>query len=83
MVRVNIDSSLKTSENRLGFNRSYYKIDNFSLMQSLNISNIKDHDLQAIVTKIPEMKHYAIFTINDTLTKQWSIPTIHWSSKIV
>ena len=40
--QLNIDSSIKALENRLGFNRSYSKIDNFSMMQSLNISNLND-----------------------------------------
>ena len=80
--QLNVDSSIKASENRLRFNRLYSKIGNFSLMQSLNISNLQDHDLQAIATKISEMKHYFIFSINSTLTKLWSIPLNHWSSQV-
>ena len=42
--QLNVDSHIKASENNLAFKRSYSKIDNFSLMQSLNISHLQDHD---------------------------------------
>ena len=43
-------------ENKLGLNRSYSKINNFSLMQSLNISSVTDDRSQALAKEIPEMK---------------------------
>ena len=66
--QLSIDSIIKGSENKLGFNRSYSKIDNFSLMQSLNISSINDIMLQALAPKIPKMEHLSVFSINNTLT---------------
>ena len=40
--KLNIESSTEATEYKLGFNRSYSKTDNFSLMQSLNISSLMD-----------------------------------------
>ena len=40
--RLNVDSIMKTTENILGFKRPYSKINNFSLMQPLNISSLTD-----------------------------------------
>ena len=39
----------------LDFNRSYFKINNFSLMQSLNISSLTDDRLHALANEIPEI----------------------------
>ena len=39
---LNIQSSIEATEYKLGFNRSYSKIDSFSFMQSLNISGLMD-----------------------------------------
>ena len=44
-------------EYKLGFNRSNSKINNFILMQSLNISSLTDNKLHVLANKIPEMKH--------------------------
>ena len=41
---------MEALENKLGFNRSYSKINNFILMQSLNISSLTDNGLQALAT---------------------------------
>ena len=43
---------------KLDFNRSYSKIDNFSLMHSLNLSSPMDGKLQDLAQKILEMKQY-------------------------
>ena len=50
-------------------------------MQSLNISSLHDHDLQAIA--IPQMKHLSLFSINNTLAKLCSILITHWATHIV
>ena len=55
--KLNVEPSIETSEYKLGFNRSYSKINNFILMLSLNISSLRDNKLQVLVEKIPEMKH--------------------------
>ena len=80
---LNVDSDIKTSENKFGFNSSYSKIENFNLMQALNISNFYNTYLQAIANKIPEMKDSSILSINSTLTKPRSFPTKHWSAHIL
>ena len=43
-------------------------------MQALNISSLTDYKLEALASKIQEMKHASIFSINSTLTKpnSWS-----------
>ena len=43
---LNIETSIETTSYKLGFNRSYSKINNFSLMKSLNISSLMDDKLQ-------------------------------------
>ena len=58
--RLNIDSITEALEYKLGFNRSYSKINNFSLMQSLNISSLTDDSSQNLANKIPEMKHTSV-----------------------
>ena len=40
---------------KLSFNRS--KINNFSLIQSLNLSSLMDDKLQDLAHRIPEIKH--------------------------
>ena len=67
--QLNLDSIMEAPENKLGFNRSYSKINNFSLMQSLNISSLTDDSLQNCANKIPKMKHMSMFNINNTLMK--------------
>ena len=37
---LNVDSIMESTESKLGFNRSYSKINNLSLMQSLDISSL-------------------------------------------
>ena len=78
--RLNVDSIIETSENKLGFNRSYSKINNFSLMQSLDISSITDENLKSLANEIPQMKYMSVFSINNTLTKLRSSPPNFWSS---
>ena len=51
---------METPKIKLGSNRSYSKINNFSLIQSLNISSLNDDSLQNIANKIPEMKHICV-----------------------
>ena len=53
--QLNIDSIMKAPESELGFNKSYSKINNFSLMQSLNISSLTDNSLQNLANKILEI----------------------------
>ena len=65
---------MEATENKLGFNRSYSKINNFSLMESLDISNLTDDNLKSIANKIHEMKHMSVFSINNTLTRIRSLP---------
>ena len=40
--QLNVDCIMKAPESKLGFHRSYPKINNFSLMQSINVSNFTD-----------------------------------------
>ena len=58
--RLNVDSIIKTMENKLGFNRSYSEIDNFSIMQTLDISSTSDKTLISLADKILEMKHILV-----------------------
>ena len=53
------------------------------MMQYLNIFSLHDHELQVIATEILEMKHFSIFSINNTLTKLHSILISHWSTHAV
>ena len=78
--KLNVEPITEEPEYRLGFNRSYSKkINNFSLMQSLNISSLTDNRLDVLSIKIPEMKHMSIFSINNTLTKLRTDPHNFWS----
>ena len=43
--KLSVESSIEAPEYRLGLNRSYSKIDNLSLIQSLNISSLRDEKL--------------------------------------
>ena len=46
--KVHVKSSIKTPQYKVGSNRSYSNINNFTLMQSLNLSSLTDdkvHDL--------------------------------------
>ena len=70
---------MEALESKLGFNRSYSKIDNFSLMQFLNISSLTDDSLQNLANKITEMKHMSVLSINNTLSKIRSLPPTFWS----
>ena len=56
---------MEAPENKLDFNRSYSKINNYSLMQSLNISSLTDDSLQNLASKIPEMKHMSVLSRNN------------------
>ena len=67
-------------ENKLGFNRSYSKINNFILMQSLDISGLHYDNLKILAHKIPEIKHMSVFSINSILTRIRSLPPTFWSS---
>ena len=72
--QLNVDSIVEATENELGFNRSYSKINNFSLMQSLDISSLTDDNLKSIANEILEMKHMSVFRINITLKRIRSLP---------
>ena len=67
--RLNVNSMIETMENILGLNRSYSKINNFNLMQSLHISSTSDDALQSLANKILKMKQVSVFSINNALTK--------------
>ena len=69
---------MEVLENKFGFNRLYSKINNFSLIQSLNVSSITDGRLQALVNEIPEIKQVSIFSINSMITKLRSLPPNFW-----
>ena len=69
---------MKAPQSKLGFNRSYSEINNFSLMQSLNISSLSDDSLQNLANKTPEMKHMSVLSINNTLTKIRLLPATSW-----
>ena len=56
------------------------KINNFSLMQSLNISSLTDDNLKNSANKIPEMNHMSVFSISNTLTRIRSLPPTFWLS---
>ena len=45
---LNIDPIMEATENKLSFNRCYCKINNFSLMQSFNISSLNDDNLKKL-----------------------------------
>ena len=77
--KLNAEPSSEATNYEQGFNRSYFKINNFSLMQSLNISSLTDNKLQVLANKIPEMKHVLIFSINSMLTKCRTYPHSFWS----
>ena len=77
---LNVESSIETPQYKIGFNRSYSKISNFSLMQYLNLSCLMDNKLQDLAHKISEMKHMSIISINSTLTKLKTYPSNSWSS---
>ena len=49
--KLNVEPSTEATEYKLGFNRSYSKINNFCLMQSLNISSLLDDKLQILANK--------------------------------
>ena len=44
--KLHVESSIETPQHKLGFNRSYSKIDNFNLIQSLNLTSIIDKKCQ-------------------------------------
>ena len=67
--QINVESIIQVPERKLGFNRSYCKIKNFRLVQSLNISNLNDHKLWTIATKIPKMKHFSILQLYNCVPK--------------
>ena len=55
--KLTVEPTIEATEYKLGFNRFYSKINNFSLMQCLNISSLTDNGLQVLANKVPEMKH--------------------------
>ena len=55
--KLNVEPTTEATKYKLGFNRSYLKINNLSLMQYLDISSLTDDGLQILANKIPEMKH--------------------------
>ena len=71
---------MESTEHKPGFNRSYSKINNFSLMQSLDISSLTDDNVKILAHKIPEIKHMSVFSINNILTRIKSLPPTFWSS---
>ena len=73
---------MEAPESKLGFNRSYSKFNNFSLIQSLNISSLTDNSLQNLANKIPEMKHMCVFSINNTLKINRSLPSTGHPQKL-
>ena len=77
--KLNVEAIIQTSEYKLGFNRSYSTINNFSSMQALNIPSLTGNGLEALASKIPEMKHASISRINSMLTKIRSFPPNVWS----
>ena len=54
--KLNVEPTIEVPKYILGFNRSDSKINNVSLMQSLNVSSLTDDRLQILGNKIPEMK---------------------------
>ena len=77
---LHVESSIKTPQYKLGFNRSSSKISIFNLMQSLNLSNLIDDKLQDLAHKIQEMKQVSNFSINSTSTKLRTYSNNFWSS---
>ena len=67
--KLNVEPMDESSKSKLGFNRSYSKIDNFSIMQALNVSSHVDNKLEALASKIPEMTYVSISSINSMLTQ--------------
>ena len=54
--KLNVEPSSEGPEYKLGFNSLYSKINNFSLMQSLNMSSLTDDKLDILANNILEMK---------------------------
>ena len=77
--KLNLES-INESPNQLGFKGSHSKIDNFSLMQTLNILSLIDYKLEVLASKIPEMKHVSISGIMSALTKLRSFTSTFWPS---
>ena len=72
--KLHVESSIGTPQYKLSFNRSYSKINNFSLMKSLNLPSLMDDKLQNLAHNIMEMKQMTIYSINSMLTKF----SMHW-----
>ena len=77
--KLNVEPTIKATEYKLGFNRSHSKINNLSLMQSLNISSLTDNRLKILANKVPEMKHVSIYNIDSTLSKHRTYLHSLWS----
>ena len=75
--KLNVEPIIETSEYKLGFNRLYSKINNFGLM--LNVLSLTDNGLEALASKILEMKHVSISSIYSMLTELRSFPPNFWS----
>ena len=64
--KLHVESSTETPQHKLGFKRSYSKINSFNLIQLLNLTSLTDNKLQDLAHKILEMKQMSIYSINIT-----------------
>ena len=77
--KLHVKSPMETPQHKLGFSTSYSKIDNFNLMQTLNLSSLTEDKFQDFAHKILAMKQMSVY-VNSTLTKLGAYPTNFWSS---
>ena len=78
--KLHVKTPVESPQHKLGFNRSYSKIDNFSLMQTLNLTSLTNEKLQDLAHKFMEIKQISIHSINSILTKLRAYSTNFWSS---
>ena len=77
---LHVKTSVEIPKHKLGFNRSYSKIINFNLMQTLNLTSIPNDKLQDLTHKISQIEQMSYHSINIMLTKLRAYPTNFWSS---
>ena len=64
--KLHVKTPTETPQHKLGFNRSYFKINNFNLMLTLNLTSFTNDKLEDVAHKTTEM---SIHSINSMLVK--------------
>ena len=77
--KLNVEPIGESPKNWVLIDCTQKLIDNFSLMQALNILSLMDYNLEALANKIWEMKHLFISCIKSTLTMLRSFTANFWS----